>query len=262
MLSRPLKNGPFTSTSRKCGGTGLSWILRVQNGAEGGGESAFTLSPIMRKRDWKTVALDGAGRACHRALVLEDGQVLPATGVMTMAYETAKGKSHRRDEVVACDGIGTPLPLMPPTRERPQPLEPAQPEELLEYVATAIYAATAQRFDADLEQALRQGRIFRTRFRPRATTHEHSAFLLAKRTGIFLLLGERLEFTACVREAPLPPEDEDDIRDDEFRDGEDAWLRMDTPVSGGSPGHGLNEYDERDPMSFQSWATELGGEDC
>lgn len=238
----------------------MSWMLRVQSGAEGGGESIFTLTPIARKRPWKMVALDGAGRACRRALMLEDGQVLPATGVMAMAYETAEGKSHRRDEVVACDVAGSPLPLLAPTRDRPQQLEPVAPEDLLEYVTTAIYAATAQRLDSELEQALRQGQLFRTRFCARATGHERPAFLLAGRSGIFLLLGERLEFMSCVRKIPLPTEDEDDIQDDEFWDDEEAWMRMDAPIAGAAPIGRYGDNGGMHSMNFDPWATMPGEE--
>jgi hypothetical protein len=238
----------------------MSWILRVHSGAEGVGESSFTLMPIARKHAWKTVALDGAGRACRRALMLEDGQVLPATGVIALAYETAEGKSHRRDEVVTCDANGAPLPLLAPTRDRPQMLEPVAPEDLLEYATTAIYAASPQRLDADLEQALRQGRIFRTRFRPRATTHERPAFLLAGRRGIFLLLGERLEFTPCVREIPLPPEDEEGLQDDEFWDDEEDWMRMDVPITEGAPIGSHGDNGEMSNMDFEPWASASGEE--
>lgn len=237
----------------------MSWTLRVQTAAEGGGESTFILSPIAPKRAWKTVALDGAGRACRRALMLEDGQVLPATGVMAMAYETVEGKSHRRDEVVACDAIGVPLPLLAPTREHSQPLEPVAPEELLEYVATAIYAVVPQRLDCELEQALRQGRIFRTLFRPRATTQERPAFLLAGRGGIFLLLTERLEFTPCLREIPLPPDDEEGLQDDEFWDDEESWMRMDASIIEGAliGSHGDNGGMHN--MNSDSW---MAGEEA
>ena len=237
----------------------MSGILKVHSGADGGDESAFVLIPIAHKRPWKTVALDGAGRACRRALMLEDGQVLPASGIMAMTYETATGKSHRRDEVVACDAAGVPLQLLAPTRERPQKLEPSTPEDLLEYIATAIYAAMPQRLDGGLEQALGQGLIFRTRFRPRTTSHEHPAFLLARRGGIFLLLGERLEFTPCVREVPLPPEDEDDIRDDEFWDDEEAWMRMDAQITSGPLAQGHDEIGMIN-TNFDSWATVPGEE--
>lgn len=240
----------------------MSWMLKVHSGAAGGGESLFTLTPIARKHAWKTVALDGAGRACRRALLLEDGQVLPATGAVAMAYETAQGKSHRRDEVVACATDGAPLPLLAPTRERPQPLEPVAPEELLDYAATAIYAAAAQRLDGALEQALRQGQIFRTRFRARATTHERPAFLLAGHSGIFLLLTERLEFTPWVREIPLPSDDEEGLLDDEFWDDEEAWMRMDAPMIGGAPigSHGDNGGIHN--MNFDPWASASGEESC
>lgn len=239
----------------------MSWMLRVHS-CEGGGESTFVLAPITRKRPWKTVALDGAGRACRRALMLEDGQVLPATGAVAMAYETAEGKSHRRDEVVTCDTAGSPLPLLTPTRDRPQPLEPAVPEDLLEYTMTATYAAMPERLGSELEQGLRLGQIFRTRFRARATTHERPAFLLASRGGIFLLLGERLEFSPCVREIPLPPEDDDELRNDEFLDDEDAWLRTDSLVSAGAPMGHPGDSDGIYPMDFNEWATGPGGEAC
>lgn len=229
----------------------MSWMLRVRSGAEGGEESAFILTPVARKRAWKTVALDGAGRACCRARLLEDGQVLLATGVMAMAYETADGQTCRRDEVVACDAAGQPLPLLASTRERPQPLEPVKPEELLEYVATAIYAAAPQRLDRELEMALRQGHIFRTRFRPRATVHDRPAFLLAGGDGIFVLLGERLEFAPCVREAPLPPEDEVDEEWDEGWDDEDIWMSTESLSSVGT----LAQSQDDNP-----WATAPGEE--
>ena len=238
----------------------MSWMLKVHSGAEGGGESVFTLTPIAHKRPWKTVALDGAGRACRRALLLEDGQVLPATGVMAMAYETSEGKSYRRDEVVACDTDGAPLPLLAPTRECPQLLEPVAPEELLEYATTAIYAASPHRLDCELEQSLRQGRIFRTRFRARATTHERPAFLLAGRGGIFLLLTERLEFTPCVREIPLPPDDEEGLLDDEFWDDDEFWMRMDDQSTAGSPARSHGDSGGMNSMAFDSWATAPGQE--
>ena len=87
-------------------------------------------------------------------------------------------------------------------------------------------------------------------------------FCLPDAAAFFLLLGERLEFSPCVREAPLPPEDENSLDDDEFWDDEDAWMKQDAPFSGEDSG--ANEHDDRgmQDMHLGSWAIEPGEEEC
>jgi len=159
-----------------------------------------------------------------------DEEILPATGVVASSYETLTGRALGKDEIVACDVVGEPLPILSSTKDSIEAIEPATAEDMLEHVAVAVYEVQAVRLAPSLEAALRMGGIFRTRFRPRATAQERAAFLVAREGTIFLILGERLEFTVATREAPLPPEE--DALDDDW--DEDGWLRMDEVADTGT----------------------------
>ena len=202
----------------------MSWRLVVQMNGDttaGGNDDGrantsaafhgvFALRALTTGARRKIVALDGAGRACRRGLLLEDGQHLPSQSVLASSYETAQGRSFSRSEAMACDDSGEVLATLAPTRDRPQTLERVAPEVLLDYVTDAVYHAVAEQVSPALMEALRAGQVFKTSFRPQATLHEHPAFVLSTREGaMYLLLCEALQFVPCKREKPLPPEDED-----------------------------------------------------
>lgn len=180
------------------------------------GRSALSLMPVDRTvlRRHRRVALDTQGRVCQTAWRTWDGvHVLP--GALADGYEDPDGATVPRGEVVATDAQGCPLRQLPATAGRPQRLEgPVLPDDLLAHVVTKVYAVTAHHLDPTLRHSLGQGDIYRVAFRPRPSTSDPPAFLLANAHGIFLLQTApcRLDWLTHEQLMPLdlPADDEED----------------------------------------------------
>ena len=199
--------------------------------------SVLLLTPGDRvsPRRTRRVALDAQGRPCRTTWQTWDGIALPPGGV-AQGYEGPEGTTVPRAEVVATDAEGHPLRLLPATTTRPQRLEgPVPVDELLAHVVTKVYIVTAHQLDPALRRSLLQGDLYRVAFRPRASTSDPPAFLLANASGLFLLQAApcRLEWMtrAQVVLADGDDEDEDDLPEWEdwltegaaLREEESAW---------------------------------------
>ena len=77
-----------------------------------------------------------------------------------------------------------------------------------------MYAVTAHHIDPVLRQSLEQGDIYRVAFRPRSSTSDPPAFLLANTHGIFLLQTAPCRLEWLTREqlvsVDMSADDEDD----------------------------------------------------
>ncbi|MHB9023050.1 MAG: hypothetical protein ACYC7E_02590 [Armatimonadota bacterium] len=170
------------------------------------GRSALLLTPVDRSvlRRHRRVALDAQGRVCRTAWRTWDGvSVLP--GALADGYEDPDGATVSRGEVVATDVQGRPLRQWPATAGRPQRLEgPVPPDDLLAHAVTKVYAVTAHHLDLALRQSLGQGDIYRVAFRPRPSTSDPPAFLLANAHGIFLLPAAPCRLDWLTREQRVP----------------------------------------------------------
>jgi len=170
------------------------------------GRSALLLTPVDRSvlRRHRRVALDAQGRACRTAWRTWDGvPVLP--GALADGYEDPDGATVPRGDVVATDAQGRPLRQLPATAGRPQRLEgPVPLDDLLAHAVTKVYAVTAHHLDPALRQSLGQGDIYRIAFRPRPSTSDPPAFLLANAHGIFLLQTAPCRLDWLTREQRVP----------------------------------------------------------
>ena len=181
-----------------------------------GGRSEFALRPIGRENAGtacKRIAVDTKGRPCRRALLTQDGLLLPK-GATAEGYEDGVGNSAPRGEVVAVDDAGVMLRELPSTSNRPQrPVGPVSIEELLEHVTLKAYVLKPRSLAPDLARFLARGEIFRVEWRPRKSVHNQPAFLLGNDTGYFLLRCEAISAEWVQRENPVQWDDvaEDDI---------------------------------------------------
>lgn len=179
------------------------------------GRSEFEVKALRREGAEtirKKIAVDAKGRPCQRALMTEDGLLLPK-GATADGYEVGDGDSVDPGEVVAVDAAGEMLRELPGTNRQPQgPVGPLPPEELLEYVALKAYALSTNTLAPDLAQSLREGQVFRVQWRPRKSAKNQPAFLLGNETGLFLLRCEGIATEWVRRENPAQWDDtEDDV---------------------------------------------------
>jgi hypothetical protein len=190
--------------------------------------SVLLLTPWERvsSRRTRRVALDAQGRPCDTAWQTWEGLAIPPGGV-AQGYEGLEGSTVPRAEVVATAADGRPLRRLPATTTRPQQLEgPVPVEDLLAHVVTKVYVVTAERLDAALRRSLQQGDMYRVAFRPRASTSDPPAFLLANASGIFLLQAApcRVEW---ITQAQVVATDADTDEGGDLWDGQDWGMDWD-----------------------------------
>lgn len=189
-----------------------------------GCSSRFALVPIDRKRLYcfkRRIALDENGRECASAHLTRDGRFLLGAGCTAALYVNEDGDTVDRNDLAAVDAEGKPLPTLPATIDRPQAAEEILgPEDFLDHVVTKVYVLEAEALEPVLESKLRAGAIFRIPYRPRPTTTESPAFLLANEHGVFLVQAEPCDFEYVGLEQTISETDvawEDAVADgDEF----------------------------------------------
>ena len=160
--------------------------------------SRFVLRLVERKNLHgckRRLALDEHGNECASALLTRDGRFLLPAGSTAETYLDTNGDGVKRNELVAVDEGGKPLPTLPTTSDRPQAIEgPIALDDFLGHVVTRVYAVEGENLDATLEKKLRTGTILRIPFQPRPTTIDTPAFLLANDDGVFLVQAELCNF--------------------------------------------------------------------
>jgi len=163
-----------------------------------GTKSRFAMSVIDRKRLHgfsKRVALDGDGNECAFAHLTRDGRFLLTTGSTADLYINERGDSVSRPDLTPVDSDGRALETFSPTTGRPQEVEgPVAPGEFLDYVAVKVFSLDPEEISAALQSALAHGEVFKVPFRPRKTTRQIPAFLLANEAGLFLVQAEPCGF--------------------------------------------------------------------
>jgi len=191
----------------------MTQILEVETST---GRSAFVLTLVEQTtlRRHRRVALDAQGQPCRIAWQTWDGvSLLP--GALADGYEDPDGATVPRGEVVATDAQGRLLRQMPATAGRVQRLEgPVPVDDVLAHAVTKVYAVTPHHLDPALRHSLAQGDIYRVAFRPRPSTSDPPAFLLANAHGIFLLQAALCCLDWLTREQMVPMESIADEEDD------------------------------------------------
>ena len=196
-----------------------------------GQASRFALTAIDRKRlhgYTKRVALDADGNECAAAHLTRDGRFLLSAGSTADLYINNKGDSVPRTDLVPVDCDGRALETLVPTTGQSQEAEgPVAPEETLSCVVLKAYALTPESIAPALQSALARGAIFRVPYRPRKTTQDTMAFLLANERGIFLVQAEPCGFEFVGPEQlPMETDVGADDQNDEFDfDQHERWNR-------------------------------------
>ena len=163
-----------------------------------GQPSRLALSAIDRKRLYgftKKLALDADGNECATAHLTRDGRFLLTAGSTADLYITNEGDSVPRTDLVPVGSDGRALETLAPTTGRPQEAEgPVGPEEILDSVAMKAYALAPETLAPVMQASLARGAIFKVPYRPRKTTKQSPAFLLANESGLFLVHTEPCGF--------------------------------------------------------------------
>jgi len=163
-----------------------------------GQQSRFVMSVIDRKLlhgFTKRLALDPDGNACTTAHLTRDGRHVLSSGSTADLYVNEKGDSVSRPELTPVDSDGHPLETFSPTTGRSQEVEgPIAPGEILDHVAVKVFSLDPEEISAALQSALAHGEIFKVPFRPRKTTRQIPAFLLANERGLYLVQAEPCGF--------------------------------------------------------------------
>lgn len=186
------------------------------------GDSCFAMQVIDRKRLHgfkRRIALDENGNECTTAHLTRDGRFLLGSGCTADIYINDDGDAINRSELVTVDADGKPLPTLPATLGRTQAIEgPVALDDFLSHIVTKVYALESETLDPALEQALRDGTIFRVPFRPRATHIETPAFLLVNKNGAFLMQAEpcNFDFVGLEQAASEEQAEWDNLEGDEF----------------------------------------------
>ena len=163
-----------------------------------GQPSRLALSPIDRKRlhgFTKRLALDADGNECATAHLTRDGRFLLMRGSTADLYTNEGGDSAARTDLIPIGADGCALKTLAPTAGRPQEVEgPITPGEVLDHNAVKAHALTPEALSPGLQSALARGAIFKVPYRPRKTTQQTSAFILANDAGIFLVQAQPCGF--------------------------------------------------------------------
>ncbi len=186
-----------------------------------GRASRFRMSPLDRKRLHgfkRRIALDENGDECTTAHLTRDGRFLLGAGCTADLYINDDGDAINRSELVAVDTNGKPLPTLPATSGRTQAVEASVAlDDFLNHVVAKVYALESETLDPTLEQALRDGAIFRVPYRPRPTHTETPAFLLSNENGVFLMQTDPCNFDFASLEQEVSEEEwADETEDIEF----------------------------------------------
>ena len=196
-----------------------------------GRASRFALRPVERKALHgfkRRVALDEKGNDCASALLTRDRNFLLPAGSTAEAYLDVGGDVVKRSDLLAMNADGNPLPTLPATSGRPQVIEgPIALDDFLGHFVTRVYVLEAEALDPVLESKLRTGAIFRIPYRPRATTSDTPAFLLANENGVFLVQAESRCFDFVGLEQTVSDADALDESDAGFNEDDEFSFDLD-----------------------------------
>jgi hypothetical protein len=186
-----------------------------------GDQSSFAITKVERSKLYGRkvrIAVDEQGEPCSQAFLSADGRVvIPASG-MAMVYVNDKFDAVDRADLVAVDGEGAPLPVVPSTLGVPVAVRgPVGPARLLDHLIFSVYLLTAETLSDALSQALSAGAIFEFDFSYRDGTGHDTAFLVGNDQGVFALIGRPSGFLpvsraqVAVAHAEDAGDDEDDL---------------------------------------------------
>ena len=179
------------------------------------GIATLVLHPLSSTANTRKIAVDASGDPCTRAWMAED-HALFLPGCAAQNHEDTLGNTITRDALLTVDDAGSVMRPLPPTTGLVQNLEgPVPPDVLLEHLVRKVYWAEASN---DISQLL-DGAIYRTSFRPVASSNNDPCFLLGSADLIFLSQCVPIHIDWLGPEDGCVPEVEDDAALDE-----EDWL--------------------------------------
>ncbi len=180
--------------------------------------SSFQIEKIERAKLYgvrRRLVVDGEGRACSRASLTDDGQVLLRAGMTAQGWFDTDGRQVEQKAIGAEDADGKLLDLVPSTLGVEQSLEgPIDAREVLDLSLTAVYRITPEELDEALAESLSNGQFWRFAFNYRPDYRSETGYLVQNGDGIFALVGTPASARYLEPQAPPPPVDDDEEEGD------------------------------------------------
>jgi len=184
----------------------------------------FSLRKINRADLYGThrrIAFDSQERECATALMSKDGRHLFGAGGLAGLYLDANGDVVDVKDLAASDKTDDQKEVAPPADgDSPELSGPVPTAALLDCMVTAVYRVDDFDLVSPLAAALADGEIYQLPFRPRASSHGGTAFLLANEHGVFMVTVQPARFEFIGQDAPVAIEEDspDETSDLDFED--------------------------------------------
>jgi len=189
-----------------------------------GNRLGFSLRKICRANLYGThrrIAFDSQERECATALMTKDGRHLFGAGGLASLYLDANGDVVDVKDLAVSDKSDDLKEVTPPADgDSPELSGPVPAAALLDYMATAVYRVDDLDPGSPLAAALACGEIYQLPFRPRASSHGGTAFLLANEHGVFMVTVQPARFEFIGLDAPVAVDEDspDETSDLDFED--------------------------------------------
>ena len=187
-----------------------------------GEESSFVFSKLERRKLYgsrRRVAMDSGGAPCKRASLTEDGRFLLQRGMSAQGYFTESGRWVPNSELVGLKD-GVVVERVESTLKTTQMLVESDPQSVLDCRLTSVYMLEPAEVSPTLLGALEAGKTFTFPFNYRSDLHAETAYLVANKGGVFVLVGHDTTPQWLESAAPPPIIDDSDAGDDDELDFE------------------------------------------
>jgi len=181
--------------------------------------SRFSFNKLEREKLYgkKTrLVVDETGNPCSPRSLSIDGSVLVAAGGYAQMYVNSEGETVPSNEIVKVDLEGMGLPVTDSTLNVPQEVQEVSIHRMLDHCTTSPYRLHPEELDPELEEKLKNGKIFETPFAYRKGSTQRPAFLLQNEEGYFLLVSDPHGFEFCAPDQQMVETDSDDPFTDDF----------------------------------------------
>lgn len=144
---------------------------------------------------WTEVKVfDSQGKECKVANLLEDGRTLLPGGCFALKVITDSGNETSRAALIALDGEGKKMELIPSIFDQPVDMEDATIDEYLSMNVKVVYQLDAGETTGELIARLKTGNLLRFKYNYRAGYESDDAFLLCNDQAVFMVIGKCLSF--------------------------------------------------------------------
>jgi hypothetical protein len=163
-----------------------------------GEESSFAFKAVDRASLYgkrRRIALDKDGNPCSRGSLLEDGSLLLKSGMSGQGYFLDDGTFLKQSDLEGFDINGNALNKAPSTLGQSEKLTgPVNPNDVLDLRVKTIYVLEEENLGEKLKSSLAQGNIYQFTFNYREDYHAETAFILSNENGIFVLIGDPVDY--------------------------------------------------------------------